>query len=338
MSDHDMRDMLLDQAERLFTDLIDRDLMSAAEAGKHPAALAHAIEEFGLADALVVAAEDGGLSFGDAASVFAQLGKHVVPLPIAETLLSRAILARAGLNAVDGAIGLAADMHSPLAFGDQLAFAVAKQDDMLLLLPLRDAAAAPHGSISRHPRVSFDLSAITPAATAPWPGLPTPELLGAMLRASQIAGAIERTLTLSIEYANTRKQFGRPIGRFQAVQQLLAKLAAEAAAARSACDVAWAALDEGGDVVTAGMIAKIRASEAARVAAAIAHQVHGAIGVTDEHFLHYVTRRLWEWRQDYGSDVYWSRRLGALARANNGDLWAFITAHSGIAASAEASQ
>jgi acyl-CoA dehydrogenase len=318
MSDHDMRDMLLDQAERLFTDLIDRDLMSAAEAGKHPAALAHAIEEFGLADALVVAAEDGGLSFGDAASVFAQLGKHVVPLPIAETLLGRAILARAGLDAVDGAIGLAADMHSPLAFGDQL--------------------AAPHGSISRHPRVSFDLSAITPAATAPWPDLPTPELLGAMVRASQIAGAIERTLTLSIEYANTRKQFGRPIGRFQAVQQLLAKLAAEAAAARSACDVAWATLDEGGDVVTAGMIAKIRASEAARVAAAIAHQVHGAIGVTDEHFLHYVTRRLWEWRQDYGSDVYWSRHLGALARANNGDLWAFITAHSGIAASAEASQ
>ena len=153
-----------------------------------------------------------------------------------------------------------------------------------------------------------------------------------MLRASQIAGAIGRMLTMSVEYANLRQQFGRPIGRFQAVQQLLAKLAAEAAAAQSAADVAWAALD-GGALGHAGMIAKIRTGEAARAATAIAHQVHGAIGVTDEHMLHYFTRRLWEWRLDFGSDGFWADRLGKAVRDDPADLWTFLTTRCGAPAS-----
>jgi acyl-CoA dehydrogenase len=146
-----------------------------------------------------------------------------------------------------------------------------------------------------------------------------------------MAGAIARVLALSVEYANTRRQFGQPIGRFQAVQQLLAKLAAESAAARSAADIAWAALDAGA-LGFAGAVAKIRAGEAARAAAAIAHQVHGAIGVTDEHILHYFTRRLWEWRLDFGSDGFWAERLGQAAREAEGGLWHFLTSACGTPA------
>lgn len=338
MSNTDMRDMLIDQADRLFGDLIDRDLMASAEAGSHPQALADALDEFGLADALVVPAEDGGLTFADAGSIFALLGRHVVPLPVGETLLARAILARAGIEAPPGSIGIAADLRSGLAFGDRLDFVVARSGDELQLLSLAGLQGETRGAISRQARLAFDLSQVAPEASAPWPELPSPLMLGAMLRASQIAGATERALALSVEYANTRKQFGKPIGRFQAIQQLLAKLAAETAAARSACDVAWAALDRGDDIGAAGMIAKIRAGQAARVAAAIAHQVHGAIGATDEHFLHYVTRRLWEWRQDYGSDDRWARALGAMVRTSSEGAWPFITAHCGMGVQAEVSR
>jgi len=320
MSDSELIALLTEQAGRLFDDLIDRDLLAAVEHGV-PAALADAVDAFGLAAALEVAEEEGGLSFADAGSLFALFGAHAVPLPIGETMLARALLARAGITAPPGDIGLSVRGGDGVAFGDRLAHIVAKRDDKLVLLPV-DVQTATAG-ISRQPRAIVEPIA-PPVAEAAWPAaLPDPLTLGAILRASQIAGAIARVLALSVDYANTRQQFGRSIGKFQAVQQLLAKLAAEAAAARSAADGAWAAVDAG-DPGFAPAIAKIRASEAARVVAAIAHQVHGAIGVTDEHALHYFTRRLWEWRLDFGSDSYWAAILGRAAQAAVGGLWPFL--------------
>ena len=117
-------------------------------------------------------------------------------------------------------------------------------------------------------------------------------------------------LEVSIRYAGERKQFGKPIGKFQAIQQQLAVLgelaAASAMAAELACDARGTALDS-----MRVACAKARASEAASAAAAIAHAVHGAIGVTAEHDLQLFTRRLWTWRLDFGSEVYWTRAIGS---------------------------
>jgi acyl-CoA dehydrogenase len=318
MSGGDLVTMLADQAGRLFGDLIDRDLLAATEAGVSPAALADAIDAFGLADALAVTADEGGLSFLDAATLFSLFGYHAVPLPIGETMLARAVLARAGIDAPEGAIALA---DPSMASASDAPHVLLHRQGRLRLLP---AGRIGIGSISRQRRIALDFAA-APIAESEWPAaLPDALTLGAMLRASQIAGAVARTLALSVEYANTRQQFGRPIGRFQAVQQLLAKLAAETAAARSAADGAWASLDAGAPGPMAA-VARVRAGEAARNAAAIAHQVHGAIGVTDEHILHYFTRRLWEWRTDFGSDGHWAEQLGRAARADEAGIWHFLT-------------
>uniref|UniRef100_UPI0019532B43 acyl-CoA dehydrogenase family protein n=1 Tax=Enterobacter hormaechei TaxID=158836 RepID=UPI0019532B43 len=73
-------------------------------------------------------------------------------------------------------------------------------------------------------------------------------------------------------------------------------------------------------------VARIRCSEAARLGAAIAHQVHGAIGVTDEHMLHHFTRRLWLWRLEFGAEAWWAEELGARVLAAGGDeLWPLLT-------------
>jgi acyl-CoA dehydrogenase len=48
------------------------------------------------------------------------------------------------------------------------------------------------------------------------------------------------------------------------------------------------------------------------VVARLAHQIHGAIGVTEEHRLRQVTLRLWSWREEYGNEAFWEARLGAL--------------------------
>jgi len=126
---------------------------------------------------------------------------------------------------------------------------------------------------------------------------------------------------------NTRVQFGKPLGRFQAIQHQLAQLAAQTAAAGAAARAAFDALDA--DALQAGFdiaVAKQRASEAAQIGAAIAHQVHGAMGITEEYSLHPLTRRLWAWSAEYGSAACWSERVADIALEQECGVWEFLTA------------
>jgi acyl-CoA dehydrogenase len=152
------------------------------------------------------------------------------------------------------------------------------------------------------------------------------QLFGAAVRLQQMAGALEKILDQSVQWALDRSQFGRPIAKFQAVQHNLATLAGEVAAAGAAADLAAAAC-VGEEIGVADVaIAKVRAGEAAGAGAAIAHQVHGAMGFTYEHSLHHATRRLWAWREEFGNEAVWAQRLGRMVAAGGADqLWPFIT-------------
>lgn len=151
-------------------------------------------------------------------------------------------------------------------------------------------------------------------------------LYAALARAAMMAGAAQSVLHQSVQYANERAQFGRQIGKFQAIQQSLANLASEVAsahmAARVACESAGT-VPRQFDVA----VAKIRAGQAAGIAASIAHQVHGAIGFTYEHSLHRATRRLWSWRAEFGAESVWAELLGREAIQAGGDsFWNDLTA------------
>ena len=124
-----------------------------------------------------------------------------------------------------------------------------------------------------------------------------------------------------------REQFGRPLGKFQAIQMELAEMAGEVTAVTALTDAAVQALDRGStDFVLAAAAAKVRAGAAVEVVARLAHQVHGAIGFTQEHKLHHLTRRLWSWRDEAGSDLAWARVLGAGLLADGpDDLWPALT-------------
>jgi alkylation response protein AidB-like acyl-CoA dehydrogenase len=129
---------------------------------------------------------------------------------------------------------------------------------------------------------------------------------------------------MTVTYANERVQFGRPIGKQQAVQQMLAILAGQVAACGGAADIAGTAFDTLDLMAIAA--AKVRAGEAVSIAAPIAHQVHGAIGFTEEHRLHFFTRRLWAWRDEFGSERHWSAILGRHAISAGSDgLWPLVT-------------
>jgi acyl-CoA dehydrogenase len=148
----------------------------------------------------------------------------------------------------------------------------------------------------------------------------------ALARAVQIAAALEQVLAWTVQYAGERVQFGRPLGKFQAIQMELAEMAGEVTAVTALTDAALHAVERGENAVLACAAAKVRAGAAVEVVARLAHQVHGAIGFTQEHKLHHLTRRLWSWRDEAGSELAWSVVLGAGVLADGPDaLWPALT-------------
>jgi acyl-CoA dehydrogenase len=137
-----------------------------------------------------------------------------------------------------------------------------------------------------------------------------------LFRSLLIAGAAQRALDLTVTYVQEREQFGRPLARFPTVQQELARMAGEVALTSAATQAAVGAERPGaGEGVSAVVAAKAQASSGAGIVAAIAHQLHGAIGTTEEHRLRLTTTRLWSWRDEDGSEAECFAELGRAALA-----------------------
>ena len=155
------------------------------------------------------------------------------------------------------------------------------------------------------------------------------------MRSAQMAGAMGLAVEMAVTHAGDREQFGRPIAKFQAIQQMLAVAAAKTAEARMAAEIAFRAMDRAlnsaeGDMSQAEFdiaSAKIVCGEAVETVTDITHEVHGAIGFTYEHELHFTTRRLWSWRGEFGPESFWAERLGrAVLQRGAKNLWPDLTA------------
>lgn len=150
----------------------------------------------------------------------------------------------------------------------------------------------------------------------------------ALARAKQMVGALETILAMTISHVEDRRQFSRPISKFQAVQHSLAIIAGEVAAAAAAADHAVGKLDEGGVAVTLAIgIARARIGEACSKVSALAHQLHGAIGYTSEHRLHLYTKAVWKWRDEFGTQAWWTQLVGRMVLEKGRDsFWPAVTA------------
>jgi acyl-CoA dehydrogenase len=345
--------LLAPTVTRLFTDLVTKELIESAEKSAWPDKLWRALEEGGLTLPLVPESAGGaGGAWADAHVVVRAAGKHAAPVPLAETIGAGWLLAQAGLEVPLGPLTLA-----PVREGERLRLAraggawrlsgtvtgvpwgaaaghvvVAAEGDgapMVALVRQGVGSVTADRNLALEPRdtLAFDDAPVVAAAPAgPRATADAVLVLGAMLRAAQMAGALESLLEQSVRYATERKQFGRPIGAFQAIQHNLAILAGHVAAAGMAAEVAFGAADRG-DPAFEVAAAKIRTGEAAGIGAGLAHQAHGAIGFTYEHALHFSTRRLWSWRAEFGSESRWALRLGRQVAARGAErLWADLTA------------
>lgn len=310
-------DFFSDAIERLFSARSGPQQIRAIEGGGSAAPLWREIHESGFADALIGEGRGGaGLGLVDIFGVLLACGAYAVPVPLALTMLARAALAGAGQAVPEGPITIATTAVktpdgglacSNVTYARTSDWVLLCLDGACMLLSVRDASVTStgiHGSLAGNLQWASRPSRLRSFASAlDW------QAACAGLFAVQLAGAMERVFASTLRYANERSQFGRLIGRFQAVQQQVSVMAELVAAARMAAQMGCACAGPAPDLLLAAM-AKAQTSEAAVQIAATAHAVHGAIGITDEYDLQLHTRRLHEWRAAFGSETYWNRRIG----------------------------
>lgn len=342
----DNRAFFIDTVERILADTLDKSHIDAAERGQLPNALYDAFMANGITQMLVPEDEGGiGASFGDAAAILRKAGQAAAPGPLLETMFGQWLLTKAGLPLAEGLISLvfvgdaldgklpdrqngrgewvSAELHDvPWSQSVDHVLVVMRSGEFARLIVTRGAdwTAASIPDAAGEPRdiIRADVLAYTEAALDDYDDLLR---RAAILRGAQILGAIDWSFQRSVEYAGERRQFGREISKFQAIQQMLAELADHVLAATGITEAATESLNA--SLIAA---ARSRLADAADAAIAITHQVHGAMGFSLEYGLNARTRRLMTWRDDFGSVLYWRKALaGNFAGLTRDAFWPAIS-------------
>jgi acyl-CoA dehydrogenase len=337
--------------------------LRAAERDGFAAAAWDAVAEAGLPWISVPEAAGGeGGDLADALAVLRLAGYHGLPLPLAETgVLAGWLLAASGLRVsrVPTTVASGPDLvwsGETVTGSARLVPWGRSVEQVVALAPVTGAgnhpAASPvvavfavadlrverHVNVAGEPRDTLYFDGVAPLASAPaGPGVsatvPVETLLrrrGVLTRIVLMAGAAGRIRDITVRYTGERHQFGKPIGRFPGVQQHVVNVAQQAAMLEMAADLASAAAtaDPGLTGQAAAFqvaAAKSVAADAATIATAAAHQAHGAMGMTQEYPLHFLTRRLWAWTREYGTGTQSADELGTIVVAAGADaLWPAI--------------
>jgi len=337
--------LITDTASRLFGELCTHSAIQEAEARGESSAIWQAFAETGFP--WISLSEEAGGSGGtllDALEVLRLVGYYAAPIPAAETgVLGGWLLTSAGLELPEGIVTVVPG--SPL---DTLAVSDSGQvtgtahmvpwgrnAQRLALLghgivASVDASAATisHAtSLAGEPRdtLTFDGAQADIAAAPDGVDAHALRFRGALSRVALMAGAIDKMSRLTVSYTNEREQFGKPVARFQAVQQHLVWASQDAALTRMAAESAGRQAARG-DARFEIAAAKLVANQAATRATKACHQAHGAMGMTQEYELHHSSRRLWTWRSEYGGVREWSNWVGRSAVAHGADgLYPLVT-------------
>lgn len=334
----------------------DAKAIREADAGQWSNTLWTALDEAGVLLA-TVPEEQGGLGLGlaEAAFITRVLARHAAPVPLAETMLAHWLWHKASGGEVEPGtpsrerltLHVGSDVSSEATVSGTLhRVAWARHADaMLLVIPDGDRCTLLRFGIAGNDRVGIEQAQNLADEPRDTLSLERVEIaahgrrklamsadqvaaLFALMRAAQLVGAMEAAVAMTVQYANERVQFGRPLGKFQAIQHHIAGMAELLAAASVALEQAAASAHDAARGPLLWM-AKALASESAGEIAAAAHQVHGAIGFTREYRLQQLTRRMWSWREECGNEAYWYDKVGSLALRNGADaLWPWLVAMS----------
>ena len=264
---------------------------------------------------LCLAEEAGGVGLGlaEAALVFEELGRALVPGPLVASHLAAGLIA--GADDGSSVVGLVERPVAGAVGSGSLPVVIEHLADLdtLLVLSGEGVERLDPASLDATP-LPRPMDPLTPVWSIP--ALPAGEPVagpdvaawwrrdGAVLTAALQVGMAQWACDLAVEYAKGRVQFGRPIGGFQAVKHLCADMAVRAEVARCAVQAAAVTVDQPdvGDAVVAAAGAKLLADEAAVTNGRSSIQVHGGMGFTWEVPAHLAYKRARVLATQFGGD------------------------------------
>lgn len=315
----DTSQLIIDTAEKIFTDHCDKSLWDATEQGVFPCDLWRQLVENGFHQ---LGSANSGTETKDLFAFLKVCGRYAAPLPMAEILLANRWLGASAPAQGFASIGTqAGDSLVQVAWGRQVSPVLSVEAGSHDVSVFDAATLQQRGAnLAGEPRDTMVAGAVSRRIELE--DLPYAQM--ALARTNLMAGCLQAVLDLGLQFAAERSQFGRSISKFQAIQHSLAVVGAEVAASQRAADAGVDAMgtDRFEQEVAA---AKARVGEAVGIVAEQVHQVHGAMGYTYEHRLHHFTRRLWAWRDEWGNEFYWQAKLGQhLAKLGADRVWGYI--------------
>jgi alkylation response protein AidB-like acyl-CoA dehydrogenase len=256
---------------------------------------------------IAIAERYGGQGLGrvELSILSEELGSTLAPVPFLPSALAATVIEHAGSPALCerwlpglaagetvGALALASEGVAELAIGaGEAGVIVLVEDDGGRVLAAEEAQIEPHPAIDptrSAARVSAPDGAGEPLADAVSPGLQR----ALVAIASELVGVCARALEMTVAYVKDRRQFGVPVGSFQAVSHRCAQMLLDSERARSlTAFAAWAADADPDRLGEAASMAKAAASDAGREVTASAIQAHGGIGFTWEADVHWLYKR-----------------------------------------------
>lgn len=342
--------ILVDTVERLLATTCTHELVEASEVDGINRAAWEALHEAGF-DRIGLDEGLGGSggSVHDMAAVLVAVGRHAAAVPVAETGFTAGWwLTTHGLHLPTGAVTLIDNGRARVESGRLIAegdASFARHCETIVVNVCDETGvrvfAVPAGSCTitagadlageARDRVIIDIPVdatpnVTVAAGEPLnrrlAELDARLLLAPVLKA---VGSIEVVAQMTIDYTNSRRQFGKPVATFQAVQHHLVDIAEAAVAVRMAAEVALSALADR-RLVFEAEAARLVMADSIAVGTRAAHQSHGAMGVTREYRLQQFTRRLWALQHAHGPTSKWRLALGRrIAETGPDEFFATIT-------------
>lgn len=340
-----MKEMILEVVEKMFKDHVEKETVDLLEEGKWAVDVWSILENNEMLN-VAVAEQHGGAGgdVDDLLSIYKLIGQYAVPVPFVEHTLANYLLEYVGLtpsmkkttliidelqaltlqaNVVSGSLN-----NVPWARHTEelVALAICEKGLNLVKLSLENARITPQSNLAAEPRdfVTVKEQPIMEQVLINENQLAHMKKFLTAAAVATMSGALEKAYNLTIRYSKEREQFGRPIHRFQLVQQHIALLAGEAALTEASVNNMITALAEAREENEVAY-ARLKIDESSKIVATSAHQVHAAIGVTHEHSLHHYTRRLWAWRDEGYTSLYWKQQLAEILLQSKGDLWSLMT-------------
>ena len=320
--------------EKMVLKKFDKDYLQLLDESKDFTELNSDIEEFGLY-LMSVSEEKGGMGLAksDALNLIEMTGKYALPNVIYKKIVEEWI--RIEFD-IEYAFNLQNNFNQSLDTivvvqsneSGKVAWINRENDEIeLIISQINENNVKVYEDIAKRTILEIEKNSLAQVKSYPITELQAQYIvsLQVLSHSKFIVGLLKEVLKLTIEHAETRTQFGKQIISFQMIKNNIALMVEAIQQAEIITNKVIESFDQGKFNELSFMASKLKVIEAISLVVNYSHQIHAAMGYTEEHILHYYTRKLMALREDDGSEYEWATSLAKIVLEDEKNLWTVLT-------------